>query len=146
MCFRSNYTLCYTIYSTGIVCIMYIYMYMYMYIVYTNHVSFLYSHICALARSPIPFPIGPPQILFPHTNQFFRALARRDRTHGSNPADRAHIINIIINLGCSCRRPKTTNPNCRNKSGGPHRGLVKKKPKRITKLHIEIWHSERAAY
>lgn len=87
-------------------------------------------------HSPIPFPIGPPQILFPHTNQFFRALARRDRTHGSNPADRARIINIIINLGCSCRRPKTTNPNCRNKSGGPHRGLVEKNPKRITKLHI----------
>lgn len=49
-----------------------------------------YTHC---SQSLIPFPIGPQQILFPHTNQFFRALARRDRTHGSNPADRARAHN-----------------------------------------------------
>jgi len=74
-----------TIYSTS-TDYMYI-IYIYISRIYQSGLVPLLTHTCT--RSPIPFPIGPPRILFPHTNQFFRALARRDRTHGSNPADRA---------------------------------------------------------
>jgi len=68
-----------------------------------------------------------------HKPVFPRARPSRPHTWQQPCGPRARIINLIINLGCSCRRPKTTNPNCRNKSGGPHRGLVKKKSEKNNK-------------